>query len=72
MADEYGLMCYQSVMRIAMIWLEACIINEDDFHKIDTIAADKFGVSDRSVWREIDLIRYPPDGNMPHNERGNP
>lgn len=70
MPDKRALMCYQSVMCIARKWLEAGIINKDDYRKIDTIAADKFGVSVRSVWREIDLIRCPPDGNMPHNERG--
>ena len=32
--------------------------------------AEKFGVSARSIWRDIDLLSGPPDGNMPPTKGG--
>ena len=70
MADEKALMCYQATMRIARQWLGSGLIMEEDYKKFDTIAAGKFGVSVRSIWRDINLIKLPTDGNMPPMKGG--
>ena len=70
MADEKTLMSYQATMRIARQWLSSCLITEGDYEKFDTIVAEKFGVSARSIWRDINLIKLPSDGNMPPTKGG--
>ena len=70
MADEKLLICYQSTMRIAQHWLSSGLITEGDYEKFDTIVAEKFGVSARSIWRDINLIKLPSDGNMPPTKGG--
>lgn len=69
-ADEKALMCYQNTMRIAKQWLGSGLITEKDCEKFDTIVAEKFGVSARSIWRDINLIKLPTDGNMPPMKGG--
>lgn len=64
MDDEKLLMCYQAAMLIARQWLSSGLITAKDYKKFDTIIAEKFGVSARSIWREINLINLPTDGNM--------
>lgn len=64
MDDEKLIMCYQAAMRIARQWLSSGLITAKDYKKFDTIIAEKFGVSARSIWREINLINLPTDGNM--------
>ena len=70
MADEKTLMCYQATMRIAQQWLGSGLITAEDYEKFDTIVAEKFGVSARSIWRDINLIKLPTDGNMPPTKGG--
>ena len=70
MADEKTLMSYQATMRIARQWLSSGLITEGDYEKFDTIVAEKFGVSARSIWRDINLIKLPSDGNMPPTKGG--
>ena len=70
MADDKALMYYQSTMRIARQWLGSGLINEGDYEEFDTIVAEKFGVSARSIWRDINLIKLPSDGNMPPTKGG--
>lgn len=70
MDDEKLLMCYQTAMRIARQWLSSGLITAEDYKKFDTIIAEKFGVSARSIWREINLINLPTDGNMPPTKGG--
>ena len=70
MADEKTLMCYQATMRIARQWLGSGLITAEDYEKFDTIVAEKFGVSTRSIWRDINLIKLPSDGNMPPTKGG--
>ena len=70
MADEKALMCYQATMRIARQWLGSGLITEGDYEKFDTIVTEKFGVSARSIWRDINLIKLPTDGNMPPTKGG--
>ena len=70
MADEKSLICYQSTMHIARQWLGLGLITEGDYEKFDTIVAEKFGVSDRSIWRDINLIMLPSDGTMQPTKGG--
>lgn len=69
-ADEKTLMCYQTSMRIAQQWLGSGLITAEDYEKFDTIVAEKFGLSARSIWRDINLIKLPSDGNMPPTKGG--
>ena len=70
MAEEEALMCYQATMRIARQWLCSGLITAEDYEKFDTIVAEKFGVSARSIWRDMNLIKLPSDGNMPPTKGG--
>ena len=70
MPDEKALMCYQVTMRIARQWLSSGLITAEDYKKFDTITAEKFGVSVHSIWRDINLIKLPTDGNMPPTKGG--
>lgn len=70
MTDEKALMCYQHTMHIARQWLGSGLITDSDYEKFDTIVAEKFGVSARSIWRDISLIKLPSDGNMPPTKGG--
>ena len=64
MVDEKVLLCYQATMHIARQWLSSGLITAEDCVKFDTITAEKFGISARSIWRDINLIKLPTDGNM--------
>ena len=70
MADEKALMCYQATMHIARRWLGSGLITEEAYKKFDTLTAEKFGVSVHSIWRDINLIKLPTDGNMPPMKGG--
>ncbi len=70
MADEKALLCYQAAMHIARKWLSSGLITAEDCEKFDTITAEKFGVSARSIWRDINLIKPPTDGNMSPAKEG--
>ncbi len=70
MADDKALLYYQCTMRIAQQWLGSGLITAKDYEKFDTIVAEKFGVSARSIWRDINLIKLPSDGNMPPTKGG--
>ena len=58
MADDKALMYYLSTMRIARQWLGSGLITDSDYEKFDTIVAEKFGVSTRSIWRDINSVSY--------------
>ena len=70
MAEDKNLTCYLFTMRIAKQWLSSGLITAEDYKKFDTITAEKFGVSARSIWRDIYLLSGPPDGNMPPTKGG--
>ena len=42
------------------------VISSDDYIKIDTIIAEKYGISSCSLYRGIDLIHRDFNGNMSH------
>lgn len=44
------------------------ILTPDDYAQMDTILAEKYGISSCSLYRGIDLIYRGFRGNMSHNE----
>ena len=42
------------------------VVSSDDYIKIDTIIAEKYGISSCSLYRGIDLIHRGFNGNMSH------
>lgn len=44
------------------------IITTDDYNRIDTIIAEKYGISSCSIYRGFDLIYNAINGNMSHGK----
>ena len=59
---------YKSAMAQARRMLSAGIINEDEYAIIDTIMAEKYGLSSCSLFRDNDLLYSSIRGNMSHYE----
>ena len=59
---------YKSAMAHARRMLSYGIITEDEYAIIDTIMADKYGLSPCSLFRENDLLYRSSSGNMSHYE----
>ena len=68
--ENRAIMCYTTAMQIVAGWLDHGLITEEDYLKIDTIMAEKFGVSARSIWRRNNLMFFRPGGNMPATKGG--
>lgn len=64
------LMCYTTAMQIVAGWFDRGLITEGNYSQIDTIMAEKFGVSTRSIWRRNNLMFFRPGGNMPATKGG--
>lgn len=67
---ERALMCYATTMQIVMNWMVQGLITEEEYSQIDTITAEKFGVSTRSIWRRNNLRFCQLGGNMPATKGG--
>ena len=59
---------YKSAMAQARRMLSASIITEAEYAIIDTMMAEKYGLSSYSVFRENDLLYSSIRGNMSHYE----
>lgn len=59
---------YKSAMAQARQMLSGGIINADEYAIIDTMMAEKYGLSSCSLFRENDLIYSSIRGNMSHYE----
>ena len=59
---------YKSAMAQARRMLTEAIITEDEYAKIDTILADKYGLSSCSIFRENDLLYSSIRGNISYYE----
>ena len=59
---------YKSAMAQARRMLSAGIINEDEYAIIDTMFAEKYGLSSCSLLRENDLLYSSIRANMSHYE----
>ena len=57
---------YLASMTQAKKMLSQGVISSDDYLKIDTIIAEKYGISSCSLYRGIDLIHRGFNGNMSH------
>ncbi len=57
---------YLASMLQAKKMLSQGVISSDDYAKIDTIIAEKYGISSCSLYRGIDLIPGALNGNMSH------
>lgn len=57
---------YLSSMMQAKQMLSQGIINPDDYVKIDTILAAKYGFESCNLYRGVDLIYSEVGGNMSH------
>ena len=58
---------YISTMMQAKQMLVSGIFTPSDYTKIDTIIAEKYGLSSCNIYRGIDLIYKDNRGNMSHN-----
>ncbi len=70
MTDEYRnrLESYLASMHQAKRMLTMGILTSEDYAKIDTITAEKYGISSCSLYRGIDWIYGGFRGNMSHYE----
>lgn len=59
---------YLTSMYQAKRLLLSGIVSEEDFQKIDTIIAEKYGISSCSIYRGYDLIISALRGKISHNE----
>ena len=59
---------YLSSMMQAKQMLSQGIITQEDYAKIDTIIAAKYGLESCNLYRGIDLIYKEVRGNMSHHE----
>ena len=60
--------CYKSAMAQARLMLLKGILTESEYLEIDTMMAEKYGLSSCSLFRENDLLYKVSDGNMSHYE----
>ena len=68
MSNAYrtALESYLASMLQAKRMLEIGIITQEDYAKIDTIIAKKYGISSFSLYRGLDLLYGGFRGNMSH------
>jgi hypothetical protein len=57
---------YLASMLQAKKMLSQGVLTPEDYAKIDTIIAEKYGISSCSLYRGIDLIHRGFNGNMSH------
>ena len=55
---------YKSAMAQARLMLLKGILTESEYAIIDTVMAEKYGLSSCSLFRENDLLYKESDGNM--------
>ena len=63
-----GILAYKSAMAQARLMLSKGMITKDEYTIIDTMMAEKYGLSSCSIFRENDLLYRGIDGNMSHYE----
>ncbi len=55
---------YKSAMAQALLMLSKGILTKSEYLEIDTIMAEKYGLSSCSIYRNNDLLYKETDGNM--------
>lgn len=63
-----SLLHYKTAMKQAKIMLEKGLISADDYSKIDTIIANKYGQNSCSIYVYNNLIYTPNSGNIHRKE----
>lgn len=67
--DYFSAVCgYKSAMAQARLMLSKGILTESEYLEIDTMMAEKYGLSSCSLFRDNDLLYKENDGNMSHYE----
>ena len=56
MSKNDAVLNYKTAMSVFKSWREAGLISEEELLKIDTITAEKYGLSLSSIYRANDLI----------------
>lgn len=56
---------YKAAMAVFQKWFDDGIITEEDLTEINTITAEKYGLSSCSIYRRNDLIYKGNDANIP-------
>jgi len=59
---------YKASMKQAQTMLERGLISADDYAKIDTKLAQKYGLNSCSIYADNKLINIKYDGNIAHKE----
>lgn len=59
---------YKSSMKQAKTMLELGLISTEDYSKIDTKLAQKYGINSCSIFADNSLIYTEYDGNIPYTE----
>jgi len=52
MTKELGFIHYISAIKVFRAWFAQGIISNEELSKIETIIADKYGLSSRSIYRQ--------------------
>ena len=61
-------LAYKSAMAQARLMLSKGLITKDEYAIIDTMMAEKYGLSSCSLFRDNDLLYSSTRGNMSHYE----
>ena len=56
MSKEEAILRYKTAMSVFKKWLSDGVISADDLLEIDTMLAQKYGLSTRSIFLENDLL----------------
>ena len=59
MIKEEAILGYKTSMSVFKGWRENGLISGEELSEIDTIIANKYGISSCSIYRENDLISQP-------------
>jgi hypothetical protein len=65
MSKEEAVLRYKASMSVFKKWASEGLISEEELLAIDTIIAEKYGVSSSSIYRENDLLCVPFRANIP-------
>ena len=63
-----ALTSYKASMKQAKTMLETGLISAEDYSKIDTKLAQKYGINSCSIFADNRLIYTEHDGNIPYEE----
>ena len=65
MNKEEAILNYKTAMSVFKNWHSDGLMSDEELLKIDTIIAEKYGVSLLSIYRENDLLNVKSRSNIP-------